>query len=256
MTQLVKAEANEVARQDEPSMLTIVMRAASDPKMDPARLREFLQMGRELEADAARKQYNQAWALMQPELPVITKEGRIEYKAGAKPTQFAKWDDIHKACMPILREYGFAVSFDSENADNRLTVIVKITHAGGHQELPRFTVPWLDTGGSKSPAQQAASSFTLAQRHAFCKAFNILTVEDDDGSGQGQAEHITADEAQTIRDVVEACNERDPKMAANFAKWLKAEFQVDTPAHLFQGAQHKAVMSKLSEKMTALGMKK
>ncbi len=194
---------------------------------------------------------------MQPRLPVIAKHGRIEYKPGTRPAQFAKWDDIHPACMPILREYGFAVSFDSENVDNKLTVIVKITHAAGHQECPRFTVPWLDPGGSKTPAQQAASAFTLAQRHAFCKAFNILTIgEDDDGSGKGQAEHITEDQAQTIRDIVEECNNRDPKFKVNFAKWLKAEFSIDTPAHLFQGAQHRAVVDKLTEKMKVLGMMK
>ena len=58
-----------------------------------------------------------------------------------------------------------------------------------------------------------------------------------------------------IRDIVEECNNRDPKFKANFAKWIAAEFQVDSPAHLFQGAQHKAVMSKLAEKMSALGIK-
>ncbi len=254
--ELVRPEPAELQQGNEPSMLSIVMRAVSDPTIDPARLREFLQIGRELEADRAKRQYNQAWAQMMPQMPVITKEGRIEYKPGTKPTQFARWDDIHKACMPILHEYGFAVSFDSENADNRLTVIVKITHTAGHQECPRFTVPWLDTGGSKSPAQQAASSFTVAQRHAFCKAFNVLTRdEDDDGSGKG-FEHISAEQAQTIIDVVEECTNRDPKFKANFAKWLKAEFYIDTPMHLFQGPQHKAVMAKLSEKQKLLGMMK
>ncbi len=256
-TEIVRPEPAELQQGNEPqSMLAIVMRAVSDPTIDPARLREFLQIGRELEADRAKRQYNQAWAQMMPQMPVITKEGRIEYKPGTKPTQFARWDDIHKACMPILHEYGFAVSFDSENADNRLTVIVKITHTAGHQECPRFTVPWLDTGGSKSPAQQAASSFTLAQRHAFCKAFNVLTRdEDDDGSGRGQAEHISEEDAMAIRDIVEACNERDPKMAANFAKWLRIEFQAESPSQIFKGHQHKAVIAKLSEKMRALNIK-
>ncbi len=256
--EIEKHNGDALQRQDEPrSMMEAVMRAVKDPQMDPVRLREFLQIGRELEADQAKKLYNQAWAQMQPNLPEISKHGRIEYKPGTKPTQFAMWDDIHKACMPVLREYGFAVSFDSEQVENKLTVVVKITHTGGHQESPRFTVPWLDTGGSKSPAQAAASSFTLAQRHAFCKAFNILTIgEDDDGSGKGRAEHISEKDAQTIRDIVEECNNRDEKFKANFAKWLKVEFQVDTPAHLFEGQQYKAVMSKLYEKMAALGMKK
>lgn len=238
------------------SMLEVVMRAASDPSIDPARLKEFLQIGRELEADQARKEYNKAWAQMQPKLPVITKNGLIEYKPGTRPTQFAKWDDIHPACMPILQEFGFAVSFDSKNEDNKLTVIVKITHSSGHQECPQFTVPWLDSGGAKSPAQQAASAFTVAQRHAFCKAFNILTVgQDGNGSGRGQTEQITEDQARVLDDVIDACQQKESGFAARFAKWLKAELRADSIRDLFQGSQYDAVQQKLREKMAALGIR-
>lgn len=253
---MVKAEQGELVAQDESSnMLSIVMRMVADPTIDPARLREFLNMGRELEADRAKRQYNQAWAALMPKMPTIEKNGLIVYKPGTRPTQFAKWDDIHPACMPLLYEHGFAVSFDSVTTDNKLQVVCIITHAGGHEERRAFALPAQDTGGSKSPGQAASSSYTLGQRHCFCKAFNILTVGiDDDGSGQGEVEHISADQAQTISDIVTECGNRDPKFAVNFAKWLRAEFSAESPAHLFQGSQHKAVMQKLMEKQKLLNM--
>lgn len=262
-TELVTSEPTKLARQDEPqNMLAVVLRAVSDPTIDPARLREFIAAGKELELiqlqrddREAKKQYNMAWAALMPKMPTIAKNGLIVYKPGTRPQPFAKWDDIHPACMPLLYEHGFAVSFDSLTTDNKLQVILVITHTGGHEERRTFALPAQDTGGAKSPGQAAASSFTLGQRHCFCKAFNVLTRgQDDDGSGQGEAEHITWEDTQKIRDIVEGCNERDQKFAVNFQKWLKAEFGVDKVDHLFQGAQSKAVFAKLSEKQRLLDM--
>lgn len=242
------------------NMLDIVMRAAQDPAIDPVRLREFLTIGRELEADRAKQEYNIAWARLMPELPTITKNGLIIRPAkgenkGSK-TPYAKWDDVHTACMPVLYANGFAVSFDSETKDTKLIVSVKITHSSGHQEISRLAVPWLDSGGSKSPAQEAASAYTVAKRHAFCNAFNILTRDqDDDGSGQGVPEWITEAQLMRIGDIVQECSNREPGFPPRWAKWLKSQFNVDGPAKLCQGAQLKAVMSKLAEKQAELGVK-
>jgi len=218
----------------ERELLQVVMRAAQDPDIDPARLREFLTIGRELEADQARKHYNRAWAEMAPALPEITQRGLIQYKPGAKGTQYAKWDDIHRACMPILQKFGFAVSFDSITAASSITVIVIITHAAGHEERRAFTVPASDSGGSKSPAQAAASSFTLAQRHAFCKAFNILTIgQDDDGTGQANGPRISEEMARKLEDMLTAGEDKEPGMRARFLKWVKAELLADRISDLY-----------------------
>jgi len=256
MSNLVHSKPGAVVQQ-QPTMLEAVMNAVRDPNMDPARLREFLAIGRELEADRAKADYNAAWAQLQAVLPTIRKNGLIEYKAGTgKGSPYAKWDDIHRACMPLLREHGFAVSFDSEEANAKLTVIVIITHVAGHEERRRFTVPWQDTGGSKSPAQASASARTLAQRHAFCGAFNILTTDqDDDGSGRGVPDKITFEQSVKIDEIITACTEKEPAFRLRFEKWLKSEFQVNRPTDLFQGAQLEAVMDKLQEKQEALGIR-
>ncbi len=172
-TEIEKRNGGELQREDGPhNMMEAILRAVSDPTIDPARLREFIAAGKELELiqlqrddREAKKQYNIAWAQMMPKMPTISKEGRIEYKPGTRPTQFAKWDDIHPACMPILYEHGFAVSFDSLTTDNKLQIILIITHVGGHEERRTFALPAQDTGGSKSPGQAASSAYTLGQRY-------------------------------------------------------------------------------------------
>lgn len=256
MSTLPAVRDNGEIAQRPASLLESVMRAVANPDLDPARLREFLEIGRQLEADDAKKQFNSAMAEMKPKLPAIRKDGQIIYKAGAKPTTFAKWDDIHRACMPVLSEHGFTCSFSSElQGSNALLVKMTVRHTGGHEDPATLPVPWLDSGGAKSPAQQAASSFTLAQRQVFIKYFNILTEDsDDDGSGRGVPDRVTHDQISRIEDIIQACSDRDPKFPSAFQRWIKAEFGVDKHGDLFQGDQLAAVMSKLSEKMKGLGI--
>ncbi len=255
----------QIREQAPMTLMEAVMREVSNPATDPARLREFLEIGERLEAlqlqrDArdAEKSYNRDFAALQKVLPVITKRGLIEYKPGTRPSPFAKWDDIHRACMPLLEEHGFAVSFSQpeDQQDGKCTVVVKITHRDGHAEKPRFTVPWLDQGGSKSPAQAASSAFTLCTRHAFCKAFNILTVEqDNDGSGKDPVAQITEEQAMKLDDLVQACENIEKGAMARWAKWIKSEFGIDSHWKLMQGTQHKQAVDRVTAKLRDLGTK-
>lgn len=253
MTDLVKHDLQQLTISEERSapanMLQAVMQAVRDPNVDPAKLDALLIIGERLEAKQAKTEFNRAMLAMQPELPKIAKNGTIIYKTGTKGTKFAKWDDIYKACMPLLTEHGFSVSFDSEHSGNALKVIVRIKHSAGHEESSSLTVPWLDTGGSKSPAQQAASSYTLAQRHAFCKAFNVLTEDqDDDGTGKGVPDRITEEHVMKIEDLVQEFTNRDQNFRRRFLARLKAEMQADAVADLFQGEQLETVMGWLTER--------
>lgn len=240
------------------SLLETVLRLAADPNTDPERFRQCLEIGKELEARAKKAQFNIDFSACQNELPIIKKNGLIEYKPGSgRGAKFAKWDDIHKACMPILRKHGFGCSFSSRLiGGNALEVIITVKHAAGAEEERSFTLPWLDTGGSKSPAQQAASTFSLGERHVFVKYWNILTEDqDDDGSGKGVADFITEEQARKIEDMVEACEQRDKGFTRRFVKWARAEIKIDQIRDLRQGAQLDSVMLKLKEKMTGLAIK-
>ncbi len=255
LKELATRQKQEVQAPERPpaqSMLQAVMRMAEKPDLDPARLREFLTIGRELEADQARKQYNQAWLRLMPKMPVITKEGQIEYKPGTRPTQFARWEDIHHACMPLLYEEGFAVSFDSETVENKLTVITIITHESGHEERRRFTVAAQDTGGSKSPAQASASSLSLAQRQGFMKAFNILTKNKTE---VGEVVRISDEDKDRIEAIIDQCDQREAGAKQRFSKWIKVQMNADSPAQLFT-FQLGAVMEALSALQKRVGLAK
>ena len=239
------------------SLLEAVMQEIRRGGHTPAEMKEILEMGFALEARQAKIEFQRDMAELQPKLPAIRKNGLIQYKPGTKPAPFAKWDDIHRACMPLLAAHGFSVSFDSElQGGNALKVTMHVKHVAGHEETGSLIVPWLDQGGSKSPAQAAASSFSLAQRHAFVKYFNLLTEDaDDDGTGEGTSDRITEDQAMRIADICDACEERQPGHTARFKRWLKTTYHVDGYSELFQGEQLDAVMEALKKQMVKLGVR-
>lgn len=240
-----------------PDLRVTLLAQLSDPATPMEIRKDILAMMERLEDRHAKMLFDQARAELRPHLPVIKKNGLISYGAGKGSSPFAKWDDIHRACMPLLDQFGFSCTFSSDLlGTNALKVTMTVKHTSGHEDHGSLVVPWLDQGGSKSPAQAAASSFTIAQRHVFVKYFNILTEDqDDDGSGKGVAERITEEQGHRIEDILAECDNRKPGTSAKFIQWIKAEMHTDNIAELFQGPQLDSVMSMLRQKMASLGVK-
>jgi hypothetical protein len=246
-----------LAQQQQPTMLEIVMRAASDPSVDPARLEHFLKVGRELQQDQAKAQFNAAFAALKLDLPVIDKKGVVLKKGSTeKMYAYARYDDIHEAITPLLSRHGFATSFDfSEPESGRLQVALRLLHIGGHSESYHWTLPAMGQNTFVSNLQNAAAARSFGKRCVLIDALDILTRDQDsDGRPVKPPEQITEEQAIRIEEITRTCNDKDPKFSANFAKWIKVEFHADNPRSLFQGGQFDAVISKLSEKMRGLGI--
>jgi len=211
----------------ERELLQVVMRAAQDPDIDPARLQEFLAMGERLEAIQAKKAYNQAWAAMAPALPYVAENGLNTFTNN----RYAKWDDIHRACMPVLGKFGFSVSFDSRKDGETLFCIVVIRHISGHEERPEFAFPWREPSKGRSAADEVAVSLSKAMRHAFRKAFNILSIGEEERQVHGA--RISEEVARRLEDMLTAGEDKEPGMRARFMNWAKAELLADRIRDLY-----------------------
>ncbi len=246
----------------EPSMLEVVMRAVTDPSIDPSRLREFLEIGRLLEADRAKKEYIAAFIAAKQEMDgiKIKKDGKIVYegkggKAGGV-IKFIKYDDIAAVVKPILAKHDLVATYTAEFSVNppKTVAVMKLMHKGGHsEEFRSVPLPMVDSGGGKNDIQGAGSVSMYGRRYVVGPAFDIVAEgDDDDGSGKGQPVQVTEEQAQMIRDIVGELADQDPRFSTAFSKWLKAEFQVEDLTSLCQGSQYGTVLSKLAEKRAYL----
>lgn len=239
------------------TLLETVMRAAADPTIDPARLHEFLKIGRELEQDRAKAAFNADFARMKPHLPVIDKRGVVVNKSGRVQFRYPRYDDVHEAVTPVLTKFNFATSYNFEEpGEGKLTVILEVAHTAGYSKFFRWTLPGAGENQFVNNLQNASAAKTFGKRNILIDALDILCKEiDRDGMPQAAPERITEEQAREIEDMLASCEDRRKGTSARFAKWLKTEFQIERIRDLLQGAQHQAVQETLRERMEALGVK-
>ena len=259
--ELTHVTGQDVLVPDKPEdMLSLVMRAAADPNVDPARLEKFLQIGRELQADKAKQQWAIAFRSAKDEIDNIefTKRGHIVYKDGSV-VKFMQYDDIAEAVKPILKKYQLTSSYTyrHEATPPKTICVLTLLHSGGHSEkFESIPMPMLDQSGGKTDIQAAGSIMTYGRRYAIQAAFDIVAAgQDDDGTlGKEQPKPITERELETISNIVQACEDKNPGFRKLFTNWLFKQMKIDEIKSLRQGTQLKSVMEKLNAKMKELGI--
>lgn len=245
---------NPIAMRSQPkNVLAIIADAAANPAINPATMRELLDMQKEIVAEQARLAYTEAKLALKRKLPVINKDGRIEFKdkgAGKATLRFASFENINEIIGPLLDEFGFDLWFSSEpGLAGMINVIGHLDHKRGHTRETTFPMPH-DASGGKSGAQGWASAFSFGKRITTIGLLNIQTRamedRDRDGSeknlkrakGGGLAEvpdevpTITAAQKETLLEKINWCG----VSLAKFHEHYGIEKTADLPANLFDAA--------------------
>ena len=136
------------------------------------------------EKKQAKKIFDEAMALFQSKCPIIkktknggkTKSGNVAYK-------FAPIEDIVKQTKDLIAECGFSYIIKTPSfTDGSVEVSVEARHNAGHSEVSTVTFPLVTKTDIMSAPQVVAGTVTFAKRYAFCNAFGIVTMdEDNDG---------------------------------------------------------------------------
>lgn len=224
MNAVTKVEDSPLAAPDANAIVSMIERAALDPRVDMDKMERLLAMQERIFDRNARMAYAAALATMQPKMPVITARGGIKNSAGAVQSRYALWEDINDAIKPILAEHGFALSFRTgTTTEGKITVTGILSHREGHQEETTISLPH-DSSGSKNAVQAVGSSTSYGKRYTATALLNITSRgEDDDGKAAPNdwIDSDQVDELVALMDDVGADRTR-------FMNFLK----IDTFAHL------------------------
>lgn len=165
-------------------VMSVIARAASDPTVDVAKMEALLNMQERLMRMRAEQDFNAALVDLQAKVPRVTKHGQIMNNKGTVQSTFARYEDIDTAIRPLMRQYGFAVSFDNPKTQGGLMEFTaELRHRAGHNKDYHLSLP-VDTSGAKNGTQGAGSTFSYAKRYLICDILNIITEgEDNDGNG-------------------------------------------------------------------------
>lgn len=176
MNQLAKRETEAVVVREEPQDL---LRLAVEKGANVETIERLMAVRRELNAERAKKEFDDALAAFQRDCPIIEKKKAVMNKGGQGIRyHYAPLDAIIASVKGLLHEHGFSYSLDTITDDKGVKSICKITHRGGHSQTSEFRVP-IDPTAYMNAQQQFASALTFAKRYAFCNGMGIMTADAD-----------------------------------------------------------------------------
>lgn len=204
-TALIETPQNDVVDMTTllPENASIVERAAF-AGMPVEMIEQLRLMARDERAEESRREFEAAFAEMQPSLPAVSKDGE-----GHQNAKYAKLEDVQAAARGVLAEHGFSVRFKVEDAENALCVTCILSHRNGHSDKDTIRLP-LDTSGSKNAVQARGSTVAYGKRYTLCNILGIQTGGDDNDGGKSlSGETLTADQVKTLRHILKALDRKE-----------------------------------------------
>ena len=182
------------------ALLNAIVKMASDPAIDVAKLDALLQMQERMERRAAEVEFSAAFARLSGVMPRVKKNGRVELGQGKGSYPFAKWEDIDRIIRPAMDAEGFTLSFTSQvrpGEGGGLIVTGTLLHRMGHSVTAQIPLP-LDTGPGRNNLQANGSTLSYGKRYCAEMLLNIVREgDDDDGVGKG-SEPISDEECAEL----------------------------------------------------------
>lgn len=162
-------------------MLPMIERLAAMPDFDVAKLEKLIDMQERILNRNAEAAFNAAFADMQAEIPTIVEKGKTD------KGKYAKQEDIVETVKPILKKFGFSISFRTEWPDKLIKIVGILTHRDGHARTSEFLTE-ADALTGRNAIQARGSAVTYGRRYTTTDLLNITSREqlDDDGRNAGK----------------------------------------------------------------------
>lgn len=186
------------------SLIPMIDKLVERPDFDVEKLERLLDMQERIMNRTAMEQFNAAMAEMQCEMPSIAERGKIIVK-GELRSRYATFEDINDVVKPIMKRFGFAVSFRVEQVQGGIQVTGVLMHRAGHREETTMLLPH-DGSGTKNAVQAVGSSVSYGKRYVMSALLNITTRgEDDDGESAAPTKFVTPFQAGQISHLASKC---------------------------------------------------
>lgn len=161
-------------------------------------MERLLAMRKELKAEFAKEQFDQAMANFQRDCPVINKNKSVLERNSTKARyKFASLDSIVDQTRKVISENGLSYSIKTKIDDKMFTATVRVAHIAGHSEESDFSIP-IGTEQFMSDVQKFGARSTFAKRYAFLNAFGIMTGDEDQESSISSNDNVKTN-ADTLK---------------------------------------------------------
>jgi len=178
MTELAVKQENLPVTEQTTGLARMIEQICMNPEMDVEKLERMLDMQERILDRQSEQSFQIALAEMQAEMPIIERKGEIKHGKQVI-SRYAKFEDINRDVLPVLQKHGFSITFETNMAENYVSVIGVLRHKDGHKESTMLPIP-TDTSGAKNAVQAVGSSVSYGKRYVMSALLNINTSDDDD----------------------------------------------------------------------------
>jgi hypothetical protein len=223
--------------------LALMERLARDPTVDVDKYERILAMQERLIAKDAEAQFNDAMNRVAQRMAAVRfiRNRSVGYdadkhdksKGQVEAFRYVPLQDIDKEMRQILIDEQITLRDTNEVAGDGLRIIItRATHRAGHWAEARFPAP-LDTTGGKSNVQAMGSTNSYGRRYNRIGLFNLVMLDDDDGTGG------FVDDAQlaNLRELIGQVQAQNPKSNESaFCKLMKITTLGELPYRRYPAA--------------------
>lgn len=212
--------------------LAMIDRAARDPGVDVAKLRELFDLRKQVAAEEARDAFDAAMNEAQSEMRAIAADANNKQTS----SKYASYLALDRAMRPIYTKHGFALSFNTADGapENHVRVVCDVTRAG-HSKRYQADMP-ADGKGAKggdvmTKTHAVGAAMTYGQRYLLKMIFNIAVGEDVDGNGPSGP----VNEKQ-LQELIDLCDEVGADKR-RFCEYMKVPALAEIQSRDFQRAK-------------------
>lgn len=206
-----------------------VLTMAKDPSIDAAKVETLTRLAIELQDRERRAAFNASKIAAIREMPAIYKRGKSDKH------RYAKFEDLHRAVMPILARHGMTIDFRVGSSPKGVTVTPILRHENGHVEEGESMEGPPDTGPGRSAIQAIGSSTSYLKRHSLKATLNIIEDGEDDDGNYGFRE----DEQKNDRQERLILDAEAHAVARDYADWYKGLTAKDKAWLVRAGVHHR-----------------
>lgn len=185
----------EAPKPEPDSELAVLERIAKDPTVDVGKLREIIELQKDIRKVRAKIAFDEAFNRMQPELPAIKKNGKLMVKGQLRSRYARLGEDILPAITPVLHAHGFSLRHQTEfppELKGTIRVTGLLSHSG-HTEQSVFEAP-MDKSDYRTDIQSMGSTVSYGRRYTTIDLLNLtLMGVDDDGQSSSTRQRENPD---------------------------------------------------------------
>lgn len=215
--------------------MAMLREALTNPDVDPAKATAMADLLWKIEDREREAEFNRAKIKAIREMPAIYKRGTNDHLK----TKFAKFEDLHRAAMPVLSRNGLTIDFRIGSEGRDITVQPILRHENGYIEEGGIMRGPPDEGKGRSNIMAVGSASSYLKRYAMKAMLNIIEDgEDDDGVGGRPDDQMNDRQERLVLDAQAAADggtygEWYGRQAAKDKAWL-----VTTGTHARLGGGH------------------